>query len=92
MPDFCVFLPSNFEVDGSNAKLISDYLNEKNSLQILNNTCSKNKCNLEFEIKTKSTSSTSTTKSTRVTISGSSCLQQSESESETSEQQGVKYK
>ena len=65
MPDFGIFFPSNFESDDS--VKIAELINERNSLQILNNSCVKSNANLEFELKTKSAAGGSKSVKTRVT-------------------------
>lgn len=69
LTNFCLFIPSssglmsNDKIDSSN---LDQFLHEKNSLNILNQSCIKSSCNLEFELKLKSANS----KSTKTIISG----------------------
>lgn len=57
--NFCILIPvramSETQEKPTSAN-IDDFINEKNSIQILNDSCSKSNCNLEFEFRLKSTS------------------------------------
>lgn len=83
MPELCIFLPSNFVETTSDAN-IAEYLHDRNALQVLGNSCTKSRCNLEFEIKTRSPKSS---RSIKTKLTGA----QIESESnEADEGQSVK--
>ncbi len=53
MVNFYLFIPANVneKIDSTN---LENYIHEKNSIQLLNNSCVKSNCILEFEIKIKS--------------------------------------
>lgn len=68
MINFYLLIPANTEekIDSTN---LENFIHEKNSIQLLNNSCVKSNCSLEFEIKLKSPMSGK--KSTKTIISGS---------------------
>lgn len=65
--DFCLFIPTSNDGTISSANL-DQYLHERNSIHVLQNSCAKSKCQLEFEIKSKTASAgKSANKTLRIT-------------------------
>ena len=52
MINFHLLIPANLDenIDSTN---LENFIHEKNSIQLLNNSCVKSNCSLEFEIKLK---------------------------------------
>jgi hypothetical protein len=66
LENFCLFIQSSGATsNGENLEV-----HERNSIQILNNSCLKSNCNLEFELRLRSAKTKMTTTTMKTTISG----------------------
>jgi hypothetical protein len=74
--NFHLLIPANIDekIDTTN---LENFIHEKNSIQLLNDSCVKSNCNLEFEIKQKSI--VNGNKSTKTIVSASN-IESDESE------------
>lgn len=64
MGEFCIFIPNNNSIHDATSITTSNldqFINERNSVSVLQNSCAKSKCKLEFEIKSKASSSSNKT-------------------------------
>ncbi len=93
LENFCLFIQAlnNPSSTDSSENVNELEVHERNSLQILNNSCLKSNCNLEFELKLKSAGNNKTTKTI---ISGDHIQSESDADNDTSDDsnQSKKYK
>lgn len=75
--NFCLFIPSSTDEEITAANL-DKFLYDSNSIQVLQNSCAKSKCNLEFEMKSRSPNNG---KSTKTIISGDRLQSESDEDS-----------